>query len=135
MIKNYYYFIVGILTILFSVTHALNGHATVLPVIDASSIEQSTKTTVFYVWHIISVENLVYGIAFILMSLVRDFSKVRFTAVLVAVIMVARWVVIFGSVAYKQPNSLMDNLVDLIVIILYVALIILGTRKKEKLPV
>jgi len=135
MIKNYYYLIAGILTILFSLTHALNGHTTVLPVIDASSIEQSTKTTVFYVWHIISVENLVYGIAFILMSLVRDFSKVRFTAVLVAVIMVARWVVIFGSVAYKQPNSLMDNLVDLIVIILYVALIILGTRKKEKLPV
>jgi len=135
MIKNYYYLIAGILTILFSLTHALNGHTTVLPVIDASSIEQSTKTTVFYVWHIISVENLVYGIAFILMSLVRDFSKVRFTAVLVAVIMVARWVVIFGSVAYKQSNSLMDNLVDLIVIILYVALIILGTRKKEKLPV
>jgi len=135
MIKNYYYFIVGILTILFSVTHALNGHATVLPVIDASSIEQSTKTTVFYVWHIISVENLVYGIAFILMSLVRDFSKVRFTAVLVAVIMVARWAVIFGSVAYKQPNSLMDNLVDLIVIIFYVILIVLGTRKKVKLPV
>ena len=135
MIKNYYYLIAGILTILFSLTHALNGHTTVLPVIDASSIEQSTKTTVFYVWHIISVENLVYGIAFILMSLVRDFSKVRFTAVLVAVIMVARWAVIFGSVAYKQSNSLMDNLVDLIVIILYVALIILGTRKKEKLPV
>ena len=135
MIKNYYYFIVGILTILFSVTHALNGHATVLPVIDASSIEQSTKTTVFYVWHIISVENLVYGIAFILMSLVRDFSKVRFTAVLVAVIMVARWAVIFGSIAYKQPNSLMDNLVDLIVIIFYVILIVLGTRKKVKLPV
>ena len=135
MIKNYYYFIVGILTILFSVTHALNGHATVLPVIDASSIEQSTKTTVFYVWHIISVENLVYGIAFILMSLVRDFSKVRFTAVLVAVIMVARWAVIFGSVAYKQPNSLMDNLVDLIVIIFYVILIVLGTRKKVKQPV
>ena len=135
MIKNYYYLFAGILTILFSLTHALNGHTSVLPVIDASSIEQSTKTTVFYVWHIISVENLVYGIAFILMSLVRDFSKVRFTAVLVAVIMVARWVVIFGSVAYKQSNSLMDNLVDLIVIILYVALIILGTRKKEKLPV
>lgn len=135
MIKNYYYLIAGILTILFSLTHALNGHTTVLPVIDASSIEQSTKTTVFYVWHIISVENLVYGIAFILMSLVRDFSKVRFTAVLVAVIMVARWAVIFGSVAYKQPNSLMDNLVDLIVIIFYVILIVLGTRKKVKLPV
>ena len=135
MIKNYYYLILGILTILFSVTHAMNGQATVLPVIDSSSVDLATKTTVFYVWHIITVENLVFGIAFILMSLVRDYSKVRFTAWLLAVIMVARWGVIFGSVVYKNPASLTDNLVDLIVIILYVILIVLGTRKKERLPV
>jgi len=133
MIKNYYYLILGILTILFSVTHAMNGQATVLPVIDSSSVDLATKTTVFYVWHIITVENLIFGIAFILMSLVRDYSKVRFTAWLLAVIMVARWGVIFGSVVYKNPASLTDNLVDLIVIILYVILIVLGTRKKEKL--
>ena len=133
MIKNYYYLILGILTILFSVTHAINGQATVLPVIDSSSVDLATKTTVFYVWHIITVENLIFGIAFILMSLVRDYSKVRFTAWLLAVIMVARWGVIFGSVVYKNPASLTDNLVDLIVIILYVILIVLGTRKKEKL--
>ena len=135
MIKNYYYLILGILTILFSVTHAMNGQATVLPVIDSSSVDLATKTTVFYVWHIITVENLIFGIAFILMSLVRDYSKVRFTAWLLAVIMVARWGVIFGSVVYKNPASLTDNLVDLIVIILYVILIVLGTRKKERLPV
>ena len=134
MIKNYYYLILGILTILFSVTHAINGHVAVLPVIDASSVGQTTKTTVFYVWHIISVENLVFGIAFILMSLVRDYSKVRFTAWLLAVIMVARWGVIFGSVVSRNPASITDNLMDLMVIILYVILIILGTRKKEKLP-
>jgi hypothetical protein len=135
MIKNYYYLILGILTILFSVTHAMNGLATVLPVIDSSNVDLATKTTVFYVWHIISVENLVFGIAFILMSLVRDHSKVRFTAWLLAVIMVARWGVIFGSVVYKNPASVTDNLLDFIVIILYVILIALGTRKKEKLPV
>lgn len=133
MIKNYYYLILGILTILFSVTHAMNGQATVLPAIDSSSVDLATKTTVFYVWHIISVENLVFGIAFILMSLVRDYSKVRFTAWLLAVIMVARWGVIVGSVVYKNPARIIDNLVDLIVIILYVILIVLGTRKKEKL--
>ena len=133
MIKNYYYLILGILTILFSVTHAMNGQATVLPAIDSSSVDLATKTTVFYVWHIISVEKLVFGIAFILMSLVRDYSKVRFTAWLLAVIMVARWGVIVGSVVYKNPARIIDNLVDLIVIILYVILIVLGTRKKEKL--
>ena len=135
MIKNYYFLIVGILTILFSITHAINGQSTVLPVIETSSIDLATKTTVFYVWHIISVENMVFGIAFILMSCIRDFSKVRFTACLLAVVMVARWAVIFGSVAYKNPTGFMDNLIDLIVIILYVTLIILGTKKKEKLTV
>jgi len=135
MIKNYYFLIVGILTILFSITHAINGQSTVLPVIETSSIDLATKTTVFYVWHIISVENMVFGIAFILMACIRDFSKVRFTAWLLAVVMVARWAVIFGSVAYKNPTGFMDNLIDLIVIILYVTLIILGTKKKEKLTV
>jgi len=135
MIKNYYFLIVGILTILFSITHAINGQSTVLPVIETSSIDLATKTTVFYVWHIISVENMVFGIAFILMACIRDFSKVRLTAWLLAVVMVARWAVIFGSVAYKNPTGFMDNLIDLIVIILYVTLIILGTKKKEKLTV
>jgi len=135
MIKNYYFLIVGILTILFSITHAINGQSTVLPVIDTSSVDLATKTTVFYVWHIISVENMVFGIAFILMACIRDFSKVRLTAWLLAVVMVARWAVIFGSVAYKNPTGFMDNLIDLIVIILYVTLIILGTKKKEKLTV
>ena len=133
MIKNYYFLIVGILTILFSITHAFNGQSTVLPVIDTSSVDLATKTSVFYVWHIISVENMVFGIAFILMACISDFSKVRFTAWLLAVIMVARWGVIVGSVVYKNPARIIDNLVDLIVIILYVILIVLGTRKKEKL--
>ena len=132
MIKNYCFLIVGILTILFSITHAINGQSTVLPVIETSTVDLATKTTVFYVWHIISVENMVFGIAFILMACIRDFSKVRFTAWLLAVVMVARWAVIFGSVAYKNPTGFMDNLIDLIVIILYVGLILLGTRKKEK---
>jgi len=135
MIKNYYFLIVGILTILFSITHAINGQSTVLPVIETSTVDLATKTTVFYVWHIISVENMVFGIAFILMACIRDFSKVRLTAWLLAVVMVARWAVIFGSVAYKNPTGFMDNLIDLIVIILYVTLIILGTKKKEKLTV
>jgi len=132
MIKNQYYLMVGILTILFSVSHALNGQTNVLPIINASNIDLATKTTVFYVWHIITAENLVFGVAFILMACIRDFSKVKFTALLLAVVMVARWGVIFGSVAYKNPNGMMDNLVDLVVIILYVGLIVLGIRKKEK---
>ena len=132
MVKNKYFLMVGILTILFSVSHALNGQTTVLPVINESNVDQATKTTIFYVWHIITAENLVFGVAFIFMAFIPDFSKVRFTAVLLTFVMVARWVVIFGSEAYKNPNGLLDNLMDLVVILLYVGLIVLGILKKEK---
>ena len=35
LIKNYYYLVAGILSILFSFTHAWNGQTSVLPVIRA----------------------------------------------------------------------------------------------------
>jgi hypothetical protein len=38
-IKNYYYLAAGILSILFSFTHAWNGQATVLPIVNASNID------------------------------------------------------------------------------------------------
>jgi len=74
---NIYFLIVGILSILFSVTHALNGHATVLSLIDASNFETNIKTIIFYVWHIITVENLIFGIAFLIIAFYKDSSKVN----------------------------------------------------------
>ena len=50
---NVYYVIVGILSILFSFTHGWNGYKSILPLIDATSLKTTTKTTVFYVWHTI----------------------------------------------------------------------------------
>lgn len=133
VIKNYYYLIVGILSILFSFTHALNGQTAVLPIINASNIDLATKTTSFYVWHILTVENFIFGVSFLVMAFYKDLSKVKFTAWFIAVIMVARWGVIFGSTLFKNINGLTDTLIDLIVIIIYVGLIILGTRKKDEI--
>jgi hypothetical protein len=132
VIKNYYYLIVGILSILFSFTHAWNGQTTVLSIINASNIDLVTKTTIFYVWHILTAENLIIGVAFLVMAFYKDLSKVKFTAWFIAVIMIARWGIIFGSTLFKNINYLTDTLTDLIVIIIYVGLIILGTIKKEE---
>jgi hypothetical protein len=135
VIKNYYYLIVGILSILFSFTHAWNGQTAVLPIINASNIDLATKTTIFYVWHILSVENFIFGVSFLVMAFYKDSSKVKFTAWLIVVMMIARWGVIFGSTLFKNINGLTDTLSDLIVIIIYVGLIILGIRKKDKIQV
>ena len=132
MIKNYYYLIAGILAILFAVTHALNGQNTVLPSLNIDAITLETKTIFFYVWHIISAENLLFGFAFILMSLHKDLSKVRFTAWIISVLMIVRWLVIFGATLIYDVAGIKNTLVDSIAIIIYVILIILGTRVKDK---
>ena len=133
VIKNYYYLIVGILSILFSFTHAWNGQATVLPIVDVSNINLATKTTIFYIWRILTAENFIFGIAFLVMAFYKDLSKVKFTAWFIAIIIIARWGVIFGNTLSKNINGLTDTLSDLIAIIIYVGLIILGTRTKDKM--
>ena len=133
MIKNYYYLIVGILSILFSFSHAWNGQSSFLPITNASDIDLVSKTTIFYILHIITAENLIFGVAFLVMSFYKDLSKVKFTAGMIALIIVARWVVISGSTLFQNKNGIADILTDSIAIIIFVGLIILGIRKKGKI--
>jgi hypothetical protein len=134
MIKNYYYLAAGILAILFAYTHALNGQTVVLPVLDVNTIDVNTKTTFFYVWHIITAENFILGLAFLFMAFYKDLSKVKFAAWMIAMIMIARWIIIFSSTLLKNPGSLKGILVDTIAIIIYTGLIMLGTRVRNKIP-
>ena len=129
-VTNYYYLVVGILSILFSFTHAQNGKTNVLPVIDRSSVDLSTKTTVFYVWHVITVENFIIGISFLGMAFYKDLSKVKFTAWFIISMMIARWGVIFRSTLLKNKTELKSVVPDLVAILLYNGLILLGIRKK-----
>ncbi|MGN0020339.1 MAG: hypothetical protein ACI35Z_06055 [Sphingobacterium hotanense] len=85
-----------------------------------------------YVWHIITAENLIFGIAFIFMSFQSGQSKVRFTAWMIAAILVVRLMVILGVTAILDVSALTDTLIDSIAIVIYVALIILGTTMKKK---
>jgi len=80
MVKKYFYLIIGILSIVFAVTHTLNGLGTVLPILGSTTIDVSTKTAFTYIWHIIGVENLVFGIALIIMAFQKNLEKVKFTA-------------------------------------------------------
>ena len=99
-------------------------------VTNASDFDLASKTTILYVWHIITVENLIFGVAFIVMSVYKDIEKVKFTAWLIAAIIVARWAVIFCSTLFKNENGVTDTLTESLVLLVFVGLIILGTRKK-----
>ena len=131
-VRNFYYLIVGILSILFAVTHAWNGQYVVLATKDIMEMSMDTRTIFTYVWHIITVENLVFGIAFIFMSFQSEQSKVRFAAWMIVAILVVRLMVILGVTAIIDVSALMDTLIDSIAIVIYVALIILGTTRKKK---
>jgi hypothetical protein len=130
LITNYYYLAAGILAILFAFTHALNGQTAVLPKIYSSGIDLATKTTMFYVWHILTAENAVFGISFIVMAFYRDLPKVRFAAWMIAAIMIVRWGVISGSTLMHNAGGIANVLIDLVVILVYVGIILLGARKK-----
>jgi hypothetical protein len=132
MIKNYYYLIAGILGIFFAVSHAWNGQTVVLPALHVNSIDTSTKTTFFYVWHIITAENAFFGLTFLFMSLQKDLSKVRFAAWVIASLMIVRLIIIFGGTLFYYAEGLKNTLIDSVAIILYIILILLGARQKDK---
>jgi len=77
VIKNYYYLIVVVLSIISYFTHGWNGQTTVFPIVNVSNINLATKTTIFYVWHILTAENLIFGVSFLVMAFHKDLSKVN----------------------------------------------------------
>ncbi|MFD0620228.1 hypothetical protein ACFQZR_22415 [Paenibacillus sp. GCM10027629] len=131
-VRNYYYLIAGVLAVLFAFTHAWNGQSAVLPTLDISPISVDTQTVFTYVWHIITAENLVFGIAFFFMSFQSERSKIRFAAWMIAAILIVRLMVILGVTAVVDISGLMNSFIDSIAIVIYVALIILGTRIEKK---
>ena len=94
------------LGIIFPITHAWNGHSVVLPSLDVDPIAVETKTTFFYVWHVITAENILIGVVFLLMSVQEDLSKVRFAAWIIAILRIIRWIVIFGSTLLHNPQAI-----------------------------
>ncbi|MDF2938871.1 MAG: hypothetical protein K0Q90_4244 [Paenibacillaceae bacterium] len=130
-IRNPYYFIAGILAILFAVTHAGNGQSVVLPKLDIEAVSVDTQIAFTYVWHIITAENLIFGFAFLIMSIVREPSKVSFTAWIILSILIVRLLVILGVTIILDASALGGTLIDSIAIIIYIGLLILGIKLRN----
>jgi len=133
MIKNYYYLFVGVLCVLFAVTHTLNGIATNLQILSDSEIDNSVKVVFTYVWHIIGIENLVFGIVLVIMAFQKNLSRVRFTAWLIIMILAIRWLVISVFTLSNNTSIVMQLIPDTAAIIVLIALLFLGTKVKDKI--
>ena len=131
-VRNFYYLVAGVLAILFAITHAWNGQSAVLPTLGLSAISMETRTVFTYVWHVITAENLVFGISFIFMAFHRERSKIRFAAWTIVSLVIIRLIVILGITAFHDVSAFADTLIDSIAIVIYAAIIILGIRMKNK---
>ena len=133
MIKNYYYLVVGVLCVLFAVTHTLNGIATNLQILSDSVIENSAKVAFTYVWHIIGIENLVFGIALFIMAFQKNLSRVKFTTWLIIMILAIRWIVISVFTLSNSISNVMQLIPDTVAIFVVIALLLFGTKVKDKI--
>ena len=132
MVKNYFYLIVGVLVVLFAITHTLNGLGTALPVLNGAAIDVSTKTIFTYIWHIIGVENLLMGVALLIMAFQKNLEKVKFTAWFIIAILILRWITISFFTVLNDKSSVINLLPDTIAIFVVVILLLLGIRVKNK---
>ena len=132
MIKNYFYLVVGVLCVLFAATHTVNGITTSLQALDNSVIDDNFKVAFTYVWHIIGIENLVFGIALIIMAFQKSLSNARFAAWLIITILALRWIVISSFTLMNSSGGIMKMIPDTAAIFMVIMLLVLGTRVKEK---
>lgn len=129
---NYYYIIAGLLAILFSITHELNGQYSTIPALISGELNINSITTFKYIWHIITVENFIFGVAFIAMAFHKDIKSVRFTAWLICTILVTRLFVIVITTLRMSGGQINDLIIDIIAIVIYTSIILLGTRTKNR---
>lgn len=132
MIRNYFYLIVGVLCILFAVTHTVNGVNTTLAALENSVMDDSSKTAFTYVWHIIGIENLVFGIALIIMAFQKSLSKVMFAAWMIITILALRWIVMSTFTMMNARAGMIQILPDTVAIFVVIILLVLGTRVRDK---
>jgi len=129
--KNIFYLIAGLLLIVLAVTHTMFGLGTALPTLHGSDIGIDIITVFTFQLHMIGVQDLLYGIAAIVMAFQKDLSKVKFAAWLLTAILIARWAIMaLVTVAYGNVGT--DLLTSSIAFLIVIILLLLGVICKKK---
>src|SRR5699024_1092480 len=93
---NIYYLIAGFLAVLFAFTHAYNGQSSVLLTLTVQTMSTAVQMIFTHAWHIITVENFIFGIVFFLMAFYSEQSSARLVAWVIAAILIVPLLVILG---------------------------------------
>ena len=125
MIRNYFYLVVGVLCLLSAVTHEMNGFAT-------TNIDAESRVTFNYLWHIIATENIIMGIALVLIALRKNDNAGKYIAQFVMALLAVRWASIAFSTLTSDGGNLTKILPESIIMWVLIFLLWLGTRKKEE---
>src|SRR5699024_12062653 len=104
---------------LLSLSNPINSQDTVLLTSEVQAMSTDVHTIFTYVWHIITVENLIFGIVFFLMAFQSEQSSARLIAWVIAAILIVRLLVILGVTALLNASALSDTLIDSIAIVIY----------------
>ena len=132
-VKNWFYLTVGVFSVVSAVTHTLHGLQTSLDVLANSGLDTNTKTVFTYVWHIIGIENLIIGIALVIMAFYKNIKLVKLTAWVFIIILIARWMVIFlSTLVFNNWNNVIEVITDSIAMLIVSILLIIGTQMKTK---
>ena len=132
MIRNYFYLVVGVLCLLSAVTHEINGFATLFPALSNTNIDTESRVTFNYLWHIIATENVVMGIALVLMALRKNDNAGKFIALFVMALLVVRWASIAFSTLTANWANFTKILPESAIMWALILLLWLGTRRKKK---
>jgi len=104
-----------------------------LPILDSVEIDKNTKVIFTYVWHIIGIENFVFGIALLIMAFRKNLLQVKFAAWLIILILAMRWIVITFFTMLNNISNLKQLIPDTVAIFVVIILLLLGTKVKNKI--
>lgn len=103
-----------------------------MPTLNNVEIESNAKVAFIYVWHLIGVENLIFGIFLLFMAFSKNMSKVKWAAWLIIVILAMRWLVITYFTMANNSGNIRQLIPDTVAIFIVIILLFLGTKVKDR---
>jgi len=76
-------------------------------------------------------ENFIFGIVFFIMAFYKDVTKLKFTVWLIVSIVVIRYAVFFVSTWIKNKSGINEAIPELVILIIYVVLILMGISRRK----
>ena len=130
IMKNWFYFIVGLIGVFSAVTHTMDGLATELPALNRSNLAYINQTVFAFNYHIVAADHLGLGIMLIFMAFKKNMAIVKSAAWTAIAIMLARAVICIITV-FATGNA-GTFWIPAIANIICVILLLLGSRVKDK---